>query len=174
MQPVMMPGDAVRRVTERAVRHLGTPRPRAASRMACGHGGEHLFGGARDGGHHHDGEGNAAGEGGEVFLLHDDERVDGDAHDDRGTPLSTSAVKRTALAEERAAAELGEVDAGGDADGDADEAGKREDDAGADDGVGHAAAGLADGRGDVGEEGEVERAGALVEQVDRGSRPAAQ
>ena len=57
-----------------------------------------------------------------------------------GTPLSTSAVKRTALAESVAAAELGEVDAGGDADGDAHEAGEGEDDAGADDGVGHAAA----------------------------------
>ena len=82
-----------------------------------------------------------------------------------GTPLSTSAVKRMALPSELAAAELGEVDAGGDADGDAHEAGEGEDDAGADDGVGHAAAGLAYRRGDVGEEGEVERAGALVDEV---------
>ena len=36
MQPVMIPGDAVRRLTEIAVRHLGTPRPSAASRMVCG------------------------------------------------------------------------------------------------------------------------------------------
>ena len=38
-------------------------------------------------------------------------------------------------------------------------------DARADDGVGHAATGLADRRGNVGEEGKVERACALVDQV---------
>ena len=41
-----------------------------------------------------------------------------------GTPLRTSAVKRTALPRVRAAAELGEVDAGCDANGNAHQAGE--------------------------------------------------
>ena len=82
-----------------------------------------------------------------------------------GTPLSTSAVKRMALARSGAAAELGEVDASGDADGNAHEAGKGEDDSGADDGVGHAAALFTNRGGDVGEEGQIEGACAFVDEV---------
>ena len=36
MQPVIIPGMAVRRLTDIAVRHFGTPSPKAASRIACG------------------------------------------------------------------------------------------------------------------------------------------
>ena len=36
MQPVMMPGEAVLTVMESTERQLGTPRPSAASRTACG------------------------------------------------------------------------------------------------------------------------------------------
>ena len=56
-----------------------------------------------------------------------------------GTPLSTSAVKRIAVAKHLAAAELRQVDAGGNADGNAHQAGKCQNDSRADDGVRHAA-----------------------------------
>ena len=36
MQPVMIPGEAVRRLIDMTVLHFGTPRPRAASRIAWG------------------------------------------------------------------------------------------------------------------------------------------
>ncbi len=36
MMAVITPGSAVRRVMETVVRHSGTPRPSAASRMECG------------------------------------------------------------------------------------------------------------------------------------------
>ena len=36
MQPVMMPAEAVLRLTENTVRHLETPSPSAASRIASG------------------------------------------------------------------------------------------------------------------------------------------
>ena len=35
MQPVLVPGDAVFRLTESTVRHFGTPSPNAASRIEC-------------------------------------------------------------------------------------------------------------------------------------------
>ncbi len=83
-----------------------------------------------------------------------------------GTPLSTSAVKRTGVGEERPLAELREIDAGGDADGNSHETGEGEDDSGADDGVGHASTLLAYGSRDVGEEVEVEGACALEDEVE--------
>ena len=103
-------------------------------------GGQHLFGGAGDGRDHHDGERDAAGERGEVLLLHHDERVDGDAHHDGGNAVEHVCGEADGVAERLAAAKLREIDAGGDADRNAHEAGEREDDAGADDGVRHAAA----------------------------------
>ncbi len=52
---------------------LGDAQAEGGFADGVGHGGEHLFGGAGDGGDHHDGERDAAGEGGEVLLLHDDQ-----------------------------------------------------------------------------------------------------
>ena len=83
MQPVMMPGEAVRRLTETDGSPLRHAQAEGSFADRVWDGRQHLFGGAGDGGDHHDGEGDAAGQRGEVLLLDDDERVDGDAHHDR-------------------------------------------------------------------------------------------
>ena len=68
-----------------------------------------------------------------------------------GVPFITSATKRVSQVS-RLAGILGAVDAGADADGQSDQAGDAHDEQGADDGVCDPAAGLAGGRGRVGEE----------------------
>ena len=83
-----------------------------------------------------------------------------------GTPLRTSAVKRTALASLVPRPNSARIDAAADADGNADQAGEAEKSDRADDGVGHAAAGLAYRLGNLGEEVEIQRAGALDDEVD--------
>ena len=65
-------------------------------------------------------------------------------------------MKRTAEAMAEPRPKFGEVEAGGDADGDTQQRGQQEDDARTNDGVRHTAAGFTDGCGDLGEEGEVE------------------
>ena len=88
------------------------------------HCGEHLFGGAGDGGDHHDGEGYTSRECGEVLLGHDDERVDGDAHHDGGDAVEDIGGEADCVAKEGTLAKLREIDAGGDAEGDAHQAGE--------------------------------------------------
>src|SRR5271168_5429203 len=100
-----------------------------------------------------------------MFLLDDDERVDRDAHHDRGDAVEYIGGEADRGGKRPAAAKLRKVYASGDADGDAHETGDQQDNARADDGIRHTAALLPDRRGDVREEGEVERTRALVDEV---------
>jgi len=163
-------GDDARRGCSEANGEDGSPLGNAQTEggFANGmrHGGEHLFGGASDGRDHHDGERDASGKRGEMFLGHHDERVDRDAHDDRGDAVEDVCREAYSVGEECALTELCDVDAGGDADGDAHEAGEGEDDSRADDGVGHAAALFTNRSRDVGEEVQVEGTRAFVDQVE--------
>ena len=103
---------------------LGTPRPSAASRMACGTVasissvvrvmvGTIMMASATP---------PASAE--KCFCWHDDERVDGDAHHDGGNAVQHVGGKADSVGEHGAAAELGEVDASGDAERNTHEAGK--------------------------------------------------
>ena len=120
MQPVMTPGDAVLRVIGEHRAPVG--HAEAERRFADGvrHHEQHLFGGAGDGGNHHDAQSDAAGERGEVLLRQDDERVDGDAHHDGGHAVEHVGGKADDVGQLAAASELGEKDAGCDADGNTD------------------------------------------------------
>ncbi len=87
MQPVITPLDAVRKVTWQG----GSPlrNAQAESRFAnrVRHHQQHLLGGARDGGNHHDAQRYAAGERGEMLLRQHHQRIDRDADDDRGNAI---------------------------------------------------------------------------------------
>ena len=119
---------------------------------------QHLFGGAADGGNHHDAQRHAAGrEPKSASLRHDDERVDGKAHHDRGNAVEHVGGEADGVGQLGAAAELGQIDAAANADGNADETGNAEQHCRADDGIGHAAALFADRLGNLREEGEIQR-----------------
>ena len=130
-----------------------------------GHHEEHFFRGAGDGGDHHDAQGDAAGDGGEGHGRGNDESVDGHAHDDGGDAVEDVGGESDGVGQLGSATEFSEEDAAADADGDSDEAGEAEQDAGADDGVGHAAADFAFRLGDLGKESHVQRAGAFVNEI---------
>ena len=111
---------------------------------------------------------------GKTDVRADDQRIDGDAHHDRGNAVEHIGGEANRIGQLGAATELGQKDAAADADGNADEAGQAEQNCRADDGVGHAAAGFADRLGNLGEEVQVQRTGALVDRDKRRWRPAAQ
>ena len=94
----MTPDVAVRSVIESVVRHPECPSPKAASRTYVRHQQQHLFGGARDGRDHHDGQRDTAGERREMLLANHDQRIGPMPITIDGTPFSTSAVKRTMIA----------------------------------------------------------------------------
>src|SRR5579872_7203144 len=123
-----------------------------------------VFGAAQRDGNHHDAEGDAAGERGEMFERQNDERVSEDADDDR-----RHAVEQVGgVADDEsdwAGAEFGEVDGAEEADGNADKGGEKQELGAADDGVGHAAAGFADRSGELGEEVPVDRGAAVVDEI---------
>ncbi len=105
----------------------------------------------------------------EVFLPDDDERVDGDAHYDGGNAVENICGEPDGGGERSAAAELREVNTSGDTDRNAHETGNQQNDARAYDRVRHASARFADGRRNVSEEGEVERACAFVDEIEEDS-----
>jgi len=146
MHPVMIPGEAVLTVMERTDRQFDTPRASAASRTAWGTM-SNISSVVRQ----------------TVGIIMMPRATPPESAEKWfcGTTMSEYAA-RPMLG---AAAELGEIDSAGNADGDTDGAGDTEQDTGTENCVGHAAADLTDRLGNLGKKGEVERAGAFIDEI---------
>ncbi len=101
-----------------------------------------------------------------ALPLHD-QRIGRQTHDDGGHTVEHVRGKAHRIPECASAAILRKVHTRPDAQRDAEQTGQAQDYARSRDGVGHAAAGLADRHGDMGEEGPVQRTRALVDQVSQ-------
>src|SRR3984957_8331048 len=129
-----------------------------------GDGAHEVFGAAQRDGNHHDAKSEAAGESGEVLERKDDERVGEDADDDRWDAVEQ--VGGVADDErDGTGAELRKINRAEEADGHTDYGGEKEKLGAADDGVGHATAGFADGSWELCEEVPVDRSAAVIDEV---------
>ena len=99
------------------------------------------------------------------FLRHHDQGVNGDAHDDRRHTVEHVGGEADHVGQTLVAAELRDVDAAGNADGHAHETGDGQQDARSEDGIGHPAANLTHRFRYLGKESEIERTGALEEEI---------
>ena len=128
---------------------------------------QHLLGRPRNRRHHHDGQRNPAGERRKMHLAHHNQRVGSNPHHNRRNPIQHVRGETHRHRQQLALPILGQIDARRDAHRNPHRTGQRENNSRTQHGVGHASARLAHRRGNVGEERQVQRARALVEQVGK-------
>ena len=104
------------------------------------------------------------------MLRDNDQRVGGEAHDDGRNSVEDVGGEADGIGELSAAPELSQENPPANADGNANEAGQSEKGDRTDDGIGHSAACLTDGRGNFGEEVHIQRAGAFDDEIDEDCR----
>ena len=130
---------------------------------------QHFFGGARHRGNHHDAQRHAAGERREMFLPDYDQRIDGNADHDGGHAVQHVGGEANHVAEAIAPV-LRQIDAGANAQGNADHAGHRENQSSAHDAIRHSSAHFTRRLWRLREEGPVDRADALDDQVSENGK----
>ncbi len=127
---------------------------------------QHLLGGARNGRNHHDGQRDATGQRGEVLLRKHDESVGHNADHNGGHTVQDIGDKAHNIAI-AVSPVLGKKNARADSERHAEQTRDRKNDHRADDGVRHAAAGLAHRLRSLGQECNIDRADALINQIGK-------
>src|SRR5260370_4551560 len=129
-------------------------------------GAKKFFGAAQGDGNHHQAQSEAAGECGVLLERVNGKAVSKNADDDGGHAVE-QVRGITDNKSGGAAAEFGEIDGAKKSDGNPKDRGKQKQLGAAEDGVGHAAAGLADGSGELGEKVPTDGSSAVIDEISK-------